>query len=944
LEGVSVRHLGSSTWAPQRLSLTPAPGQLTVVTGPSGCGKSSLAALMAGLIPHAVEAVYQGSVTIAQVELADAGLALVVGTVALVGQDPDAQVLTGSVEQEVAYTLENLCQPVELIRSRTAHALAVCGLAELARRDPWTLSGGQRQRLALACGVASGAPVLVLDQPTANIDPVGRRSVYALLRQLADRGQAVVCVETRLDAVLGSTDRLVVLDRQGRLAGDGSPLELLYGDQAAALADWIDLPLFVRLARRLTQAGHAVGRPLSAEQLDARLEPGQLESLLGPAQPYHHHETDPLASDPLEPDQVDAPLEADQTDTPLEADRPHDLHETDPLEPDRPHAPLEPDRPHDRLGPDPLAPDQTAAAAEPGPGALLLWLDRVSVGSPDRPRLSAADLELRAGSVHALVGANGAGKTTLLSTVTGAVRPRSGRVQFWRADGQPARRRDSVGLCCQNPENQFTKTTLAAEFESAWAGGSESGPLDPTQRRDLLAAYGLTESRSVSPFLLSGGQKRQLSLALALAANRPLLVLDEPTAGQDRAGRAELAASLRRYAAHGAGVLLATHDLELVAERTDQVTVLAQGRVLASGPTRAILAQPELFRRAGLRPPPAHLVALTRPPAERTAPKPSSPTQPLVETAPPAVHPTRPAAETISELSHPTQSTGRPVPESSSPTQPSPRTISEPTRPTQPAAGSATISPAPPTRPSFFAGLDPGVGLIGLLAFVLAALLAPSLPGLIGLFGLSALALLASSSRPSLVPGRLLLVTACAALFGLISLRGHFYGPSSGAPTDWTQAIGPAARHGLRIAVVFTSAMVAGQLSGPRAWVEAVVTHFKLPYRPGFAALSSLTLFVYLNQQRHLIRTAQSLRRRAPAGPLGRIGLALSGPWAVSLPLLAQAIRFSQRMAWAMTARAFGAYPTRTLERPYRWRLADSAAVGLTGLAAGVACLPFGGG
>ncbi|MDR0415804.1 MAG: ATP-binding cassette domain-containing protein, partial [Propionibacteriaceae bacterium] len=609
LRDVAVRHHGSADWAPRGVSFRPQPGAVTVVTGPTGCGKSNLAWLMAGLIPHAVDAVYTGSALLADVEMADADHALVASTAAVVAQDPDAQILTGSVADEIAYALENLRRPAGDIRRRTAEALAVCGLGGLAGRDPWTLSGGQRQRLALACGVAAGASLVILDEPAANIDPAGRQSVYALLRRLADRGQTVVAVETRLDDAVAVADRLVVLDAAGAVVADGPPAAVLY-DGGASLAGALDPPAFVGLARALAEAGLDVGRPLSAGQLDAALAArGGSGAGTGDAAPDMAalaaavylpgwRRPDPAAGQAGggEPDVAPAVYAPDGRRPTLAAGQ------AGGGEPDvaaRAAAVYAPSwwRP-------------APAAGQAGGGEPLLTLAGVSVGPAARPRLAAADLSLRGGSVHAVVGANGAGKTTLLAAVAGAAPVRSGRLAFWLAGGRPTGRRGSVSASFQNPESQFTQPTVAAEFETACRHGAADGPLDSAERGRLLADHGLAGRANINPFALSAGEKRRLSIVQALAANRPVLLLDEPTAGLDAAGRAALAADLTRHAARGGAVLVATHDLDLVASRADRVTVMADGRVLATAPTAAVFARPELFDEAGLPRPPSFLAAL----------------------------------------------------------------------------------------------------------------------------------------------------------------------------------------------------------------------------------------------------------------------------------------------------------------------------------------------
>jgi len=225
------------------------------------------------------------------------------------------------------------------------------------------------------------------------------------------------------------------------------------------------------------------------------------------------------------------------------------------------------------------------------------------------PVLHGVDLSIAAGSFTAIVGANGAGKTTLLQALCGVLRPPKGSVSIdgvdvGRADARLLGRR--VGFVFQNPEHQFVTSTVLDEVaHELRRQGLEPDEVE-RRARATLRRFGLEHRAEAHPFLLSGGQKRRLSVAAALVAGAELLALDEPTFGQDRERAEELLALLSDLNAAGTTVLVVTHDLQLVAEHASDVIVLGEGRLLAHGPVGAVLADDALLERSGLRPPPLH--------------------------------------------------------------------------------------------------------------------------------------------------------------------------------------------------------------------------------------------------------------------------------------------------------------------------------------------------
>ncbi len=536
LREVGITHEGEDAATPASVSFEVSRGDVVLLLGPSGSGKSTLSLAMNGLIPHAVPATLSGQVEVAGMDTAAHSVAQLSTQVGIVFQDPDAQLVTGTLLDEVSFGPENLRLPVPEVLARAESALRRVGLWERRTENPDRLSGGGRQRLAIACALAMGAPLLVLDEPTANLDPRGIDDVYAALAELAASGdRGIVLIEHNLDAAVAFVNRVVVLDAAGVVVADGPADEILRGraDELRELGVW--LPTSTLAALRLQKAGYLF---------------------------------DPL---PISPDELREALERQ-----------------------------------------PAATGGGAAAVSLPEAAVSASGTRIEVRGLTLRRsrtevLTDVSLDVRDGEFLAVVGANGAGKTTLIQALAGVLTPPRGTV---RVDGLDVARLDDrslskhVGFVFQNPEHQF----IAASVFDEIAHGLRRQQLDDAEveRRTLalLDRFGLRKRAHVHPFLLSGGQKRRLSVGTALVAGAPVLALDEPTFGQDRARAEELLTLLRDLNRDGTTIIVVTHDMQLVAEYADRVAVMESGRVTATGTPGEVFADADLIARAGLRVPP----------------------------------------------------------------------------------------------------------------------------------------------------------------------------------------------------------------------------------------------------------------------------------------------------------------------------------------------------
>ena len=519
-ESLSVHYIGGDAWVLDDVSFEQLAGRVTAVIGPSGCGKSTLVRACCGLVPHSIPSEYSGSVALRGQEVADAPADVLAGTVAYVGQNPDAAVVTRSVRSEVEFPLQNLCLGRDEITERADAALAAVGMAGLGGKDPWTLSGGQRQRLAIAVALAMRTPLLVLDEPTSTIDAEGSQRFYDLVADLARQGTAVIVIDHDLDPILPWVDQVLALDARGRGIALGTPREVFVRHRAALEAVGVWMPRALRADAVPTAEGARAGDRASAP--------------CGGGSPRR--------GTPGEPPASAAGAALTTAEAGIRVPTMEDMTSPGGVAYWR-----KTDGQWERTG--------TLDAQDP-----VLALSGMRV--PGRcPRVSA---RVGAGELVGVIGVNGAGKSSLLSALAG--------LGGFEADealigGRPLRRgRHIAGYVFQNPEHQFVSSTVSKELA---VGGAP-----PARVEELLEQFHLAGHRGAHPLTLSGGQARRLSVATMAGAPHALVVLDEPTYGQDWANTQELMSFIDALRERGRCVLMATHDLELARRHCTAIIAL----------------------------------------------------------------------------------------------------------------------------------------------------------------------------------------------------------------------------------------------------------------------------------------------------------------------------------------------------------------------------------
>jgi energy-coupling factor transporter ATP-binding protein EcfA2 len=542
LQGVTFTYEGDVV-ALRDLTLTAHRGDFVVVLGANGAGKSTLCYVLSGIAPHIYGGRRRGLVSVCGIDPWDVPLYVASQHCGVLMQDPEVQLFMPTLRTELAFGPANLGVPRDEILRRSQAALSLVRLAGMEKHNPRDLSGGQKQRAALAAVLTMNPQVLVLDEPTSQLDPMGRWEVVEAIQRLKEKGDLTIVMTTHeTEEILGLADQVLVLD-DGRTALQGTPAEVFSCTDRLEQAGVKPPALMVVQSRLLPQA------PIREERRAEQPE-------------YTVREV---------------------------AHRIHQAVELGTLTVNRA-----------------VQPEARPSSSEPRV-LEARNLEVEYPGPPAVTAVRGIDLQIRRGEFVGIVGQNGSGKSTLVKSFVGLLRPKRGEVYYEGealdrfSVGEIARR---IGLVLQNPDYQlFTPSWL----EEIGFGLQNIGvPRDEREGRieEALRLVGLEDQADLFPFRLSFGDRRKLAVAATIALGPKVLILDEPTTAQDHNGRYQLAELARRFHEDQQGtVLMITHDVDLIARYAKRLIVLYQGQVLLDGPTAEVFRHVEDLRKSSVVPP-----------------------------------------------------------------------------------------------------------------------------------------------------------------------------------------------------------------------------------------------------------------------------------------------------------------------------------------------------
>ncbi len=526
-------------------------GEYLAILGANGAGKTTLCLHFNGILPVVLGGSMGGDIYVLNEKPYDHHVYEVAMHVGMVLQDPEAQLFSSDVMTEVSFAAENRGVPRDEMHKLIDWSLQAVRLSEYKYGSPPNLSGGQKQRLVIASNLIIHPEIMVLDEPTSQLDPIGNAEVFATLRQLnKDYGMTIVIATHNINEIVDFADRIAVLEK-GNLIFIDKPRKV-----------FVNVP---RLKQALVQVPE-----VSELDYNLRLFAKEKASLLG-------EETETHIKVQEETESIMKAIQAGVI-------KPIGIY---------------------KKGLGRSVPEQPENhGAQP-----VVEIKNVSFKYKPKDPLALDDVTMtvRKGEVVGIIGQNGAGKTTLMKCITGMLKSSSGSITINGVENSTLSAFDiakQVGLILQNPDNQLFQ--LSSEEEIAFGLKNLQLPEDEIKRRidEVLSLTGLEEFRKVYPFNLSLGDRRKLAVASIYAMHPSILIFDEPTTGQDYKGRYQLCDLAMRLNKLGATIIMISHDMSLVARYTQRTVVMGKSKILLTAPTREVFGNHAILESTFLSPPP----------------------------------------------------------------------------------------------------------------------------------------------------------------------------------------------------------------------------------------------------------------------------------------------------------------------------------------------------
>ena len=561
VKDVTFTYSGAQRHALERVSLAIAEGEFVGIIGPSGAGKSTLAGVMSGAVPHHFSGELYGACLVDGKDTCEVTLTDASRLVGSVLQDIDAQFVASNVRDELLFGLENFGVAHDEIPARMQQALETVGIEDLRDREIATLSGGQKQKVAIAAILALRPRVLVLDEPTAALDPASSTLVFETLREVnRSAGITVVVIEQKVALLSEYCSRVMVLD-QGKLVFDDTPRKVFsHGERLREIG--VDSPRVARVSNSLATAGLC--------------EPGELALSVDEAAALVAR----IVGEGVRGAVVEGACAA-----PAVPSTPSNATVCDPS--------IGGDSSSARTG-EPVARFEGVGYSYPGGGASV----------------RALDFEVFPGEIVGIVGQNGAGKTTFTKLLNGLLKPAEGNVVVAGLNTREvptSRIARHVSTLFQNPDRQICKDTVLDEV--AFGLLLQGVSLDEASARAKATCERFGLPLDEAPFSLSRGPRQMVALASVVVGEPQIIVLDEPTSGLDYRECMTVMETVRDMAAARSAVVMVCHDMEVVSDFANRLVVMANGEILGRGTCADVFANADLTQRAFVEPPQAIALA-----------------------------------------------------------------------------------------------------------------------------------------------------------------------------------------------------------------------------------------------------------------------------------------------------------------------------------------------
>lgn len=574
VKDLKYRYPGTTQLALDGVSFTVEKGEFIGIAGENGAGKSSLSQALLGLIPQFYKGAYGGSVTVCGMDARSTPVSELCRHVGLVFQNPFNQ-LSGAkdtVYDEVGYGLQNLGFPPEEIRTRVESVLRCFGIWEYRDRNPFDLSGGQLQRVAICSVLAMKPDVLILDEPTSQLDPEGSEEVFHTVDELTKMGITIIMIEQKIEKLAGYCDR-VLLMHQGHVVDYDTPRKIFSREDLYDLG--VNPPAYTRFARANALVFEDGTLPVThAETLERVKASGadratliaSLRTMTAGVQ-MESATPQPVAAQPAR-----AGVDAAAADASASTSSDHA--------------------------------SEAAGAAD----ATFQVKDLRFSYVKGREVLHGLNLALDHRPT-AIIGQNGAGKTTLVRVLKGLLKPDSGEIRYQGENLETktvAELASRVGYVFQNPDDQIFKYKVLEEVMFGPLNIGMSPQEAEASAHEALRMVGLDEKAGENPYDLELSDRKMVAIASVLAMNTDVIILDEPTIAQSWNGREKIREIMQAKAAEGKLVIAILHDMDFVANSFARVIAMAHGEILADGAPAEVFRNHPVLEKAALAAPPLY--------------------------------------------------------------------------------------------------------------------------------------------------------------------------------------------------------------------------------------------------------------------------------------------------------------------------------------------------